>query len=154
MKSRRSHRYGVYPQVLLPLGDRRLGLGEGHAAYVLPFLVQKPWGKWTLYGNAGYWWQTAADKRNYWYAGTVLERALNERLRGGVELFGSTPQERGGRVEVAFNLGGIWKLNEHLNLLYSAGRDIVGDARVIAYVGLQSFTQIMSTELVKSNLGG
>jgi hypothetical protein len=72
---------GVYPQVLLPVGDHRRVLGEGQAAYVLPFLVQKAWTKWTLYRNVGYWWQTAA------------------------------------------------------------GRDIVGDARLIAYVGLQFLTK-------------
>jgi Putative MetA-pathway of phenol degradation len=132
---------GVYPQVRLPVGDPRRGLGEGQAAYVLPFLVQKGWANWTLYGNVGYWWQTAADQRNFWYAGAVLERELNERLTLGAELFGSTPQERGGRAEVAFNVGGTWKANEHINLLCTAGRDIVGDARVIAYVGLQFLTK-------------
>ena len=44
------------------------------------------------------------------------------------------------RAEVGFNVGGIWKVNEHINLLCTAGRDIVGGARVIAYVGLQSLT--------------
>lgn len=132
---------GVYPQVLLPTGNQRRGLGEGQAAYILPFLVQKGWEKWTLYGNVGYWWQTAAERRNFWYGGAVLERELNERLTLGVELFGNTPQEREGRAEVAFDLGGKWKLNEHLNLLCTGGRDIVGNARVIAYVGLQFLTK-------------
>jgi outer membrane putative beta-barrel porin/alpha-amylase/extracellular solute-binding protein len=132
---------GVYPQVLLPLGDHRRGLGEGRAAYVLPLLLQKDWAEWTLYGNVGYWWQTTGDQRNFWYAGAVLERELNERLTLGVELFGSTPQEKGGRVEVAFNIGEVLKLNEHVNLLCSVGRDIVGDARVMAYVGLQFLTK-------------
>jgi hypothetical protein len=52
---------GIYPQVLVPTGDRRHGLGEGRPAYVLPLLAEKAWSKWTLYGNIGYWWQTAAD---------------------------------------------------------------------------------------------
>ena len=34
---------GVYPQLLLPTGDRAQGLGEGRPAYVLPLLVQKSW---------------------------------------------------------------------------------------------------------------
>jgi hypothetical protein len=34
-------------------------------------------------------------------------------------------------------LRGAWKLNEHINLLCAAGRDIMGDARVMVYVGLQ-----------------
>jgi len=83
----------------------------------------------------------APDRRNFWYGGSVLERELNERLTLGAELFGNTPQERGGRAEIAFNVGGAWKLNEHINLLYAAGRDIVGDARVMVYVGLQFLTK-------------
>jgi Putative MetA-pathway of phenol degradation len=132
---------GVYPQALLPLGDHRHDLGEGQAAYFLPFLAQKGWAKWTLYGEIGYWWQTAPNRRNFWYGGSVLERELNEQLTLGAELFGSTPQERGGRAEIAFNVGGVWRLNEHINLLYAAGRDIVGDARVMVYIGLQFLTK-------------
>jgi hypothetical protein len=70
-----------------------------------------------------------------------LERELNARLTLGAELFGNTPQERGGRAEIAFNVGGAWNLNEHINLLYAAGRDIVGDTRVMVYVGLQFLTK-------------
>ena len=132
---------GVYPQLLVPTGDRAQGLGESRPAYVLPLLVQKSWDTWTLYGNVGYWWQTAAETRNYVYAGVVLEREINERLKLGAELFGNSPKERGGRSEMAFNLGGTWKLSNNINLLFAGGRDIVGDTTAMAYVGLQLLTK-------------
>ena len=132
---------GVYPQVLAPTGNHARGLGEGRAAFVLPLLAQKSWDKWTLYGNIGYWWQGAHETRNYFYAGAVLEREINERLELGVELFGNSPKERGGSSELAFNVGGTWKLSKHLNLLFSGGRDIVGDTHAMAYVGLQLLTK-------------
>ena len=132
---------GVYPQLLLPTGDRAQGLGQGRPAYVLPLLVQKSWDKWTLYGNVGYWWQNGTDSRNYFYAGAVLKREINERLTLGVELFGNSPKERGGWSDIAFNFGGSWKLSTHLNLLFAAGRDIVGDTTAMAYVGLQVLTK-------------
>jgi hypothetical protein len=132
---------GIYPQLLLPTGDQARGLGEGRSAFVLPLVAQKSWGKWTIYSNVGYWWQTAAETRNYVYAGAVVEREINERLELGVELFGNSPKERGGRSDVAFNIGGTWKLREHVNLLFSGGRDIVGDTRVMAYIGLQVLTK-------------
>jgi Putative MetA-pathway of phenol degradation len=132
---------GTYPQLLLPTGDHAHSLGEGRAAFVLPLVAQQSWGKWTLYGNVGYWWQTAAETRDYFYAGAVLERELNERLEIGVELFGNSPKERGGNSELAFNIGGTWKLSSHVNLLFSAGRDIVGDTHAMAYVGLQVLTK-------------
>jgi Putative MetA-pathway of phenol degradation len=132
---------GTYPQLLLPTGDRPRGLGEGRAAFVLPVLAEKSWGKWTLYGNVGFWWRNAADTRNYVYAGAVLEREVNDRLTLGVELFGNAPKERGGRSDLAFNVGGAWKLSKHFNLLFSGGRDIVGDTTAMAYVGLQLLTK-------------
>ena len=132
---------GIYPQLLLPTGDRARALGDGGSAFVFPLLAQKNWEKWTLYGNIGYWWQTAAETRNYLYAGAVLEREINERLELGVELFGNSPKERGGRSDFAFNLGGTWKLSNHVNLLFAGGRDIVGDTTAMAYIGLQFLTK-------------
>ncbi len=132
---------GIYPQLLLPTGDHARGLGEGRLAFVLPLVAQKNWEKWTLYGNVGFWWQTAAETRDYVYAGAVLEREINERLTLGAELFGNSPKERGSRSDVAFNLGGTWQLNKHVNLLFTGGRDIVGDTTTMAYIGFQILTK-------------
>ena len=132
---------GTYPQVLVPTGNHARGLGQGRAAFVLPFLAQKNWEKWTLYGNVGFWWQTAHESRNYFYAGVVLEREINEQLEVGIELFGNSPKEHGNRSDVAFNIGGTWKLAKHFNLLFAAGRDIVGDTHAMGYLGLQLLTK-------------
>ncbi len=132
---------GIYPQLLLPTGDHARGLGEGRSAFVFPVVAQKNWEKWTVYGNVGFWWQTAKETRNYVYAGAVLEREINERLTLGAELFGNSPKECGGRADVAFNIGGTWKLSEHVNLLFAGGRDIVGDTSAMGYIGLQFLTK-------------
>jgi hypothetical protein len=71
----------------------------------------------------------------------VLEREINEWLTLGAELFGISPKERGGRFQLAFDVGGTWKLNKHLNMLFSGGRDIVGDTTAMGYVGLQLLTK-------------
>jgi Putative MetA-pathway of phenol degradation len=132
---------GTYPQVLAPTGDRARGLGQGQPAYLLPLLAQKSWGKWTVYGEVAYWWQTAPETRDYIYAGAVLEREITDRLTLGVEFFGNSPKERGASSDFAFNVGGTWKLSTHLNLLFAGGRDIVGDTHAMAYVGLQVLTK-------------
>ncbi len=132
---------GIYPQLLLPTGDQARDLGEGRPAFVLPLVAQKSWDKWTIYGNVGYWWQTAAETRNYVYIGAVLEREIGERLTLGAELFGNSPKERGGRSDFAFNIGGTWKVSNHINLLFAGGRDIVGDTSAMAYIGLQLLTK-------------
>jgi hypothetical protein len=132
---------GTYPQLLLPTGDHAHGLGQGRPAFVLPLVAQKNWEKWTLYGNVGFWWQTAAETRDYFYAGVVLEREISERLTLGAELFANSPKERGSRSDVAFNLGGTWKLSKHVNLLFAGGRDIIGDTNAMVYIGLQLLTK-------------
>ncbi len=104
-------------------------------------LAQKNWEKWTLYGNVGFRWQTTAATHNYVYVGAVIEREINQRLTLGAELFGNSPKERGSRSDVAFNIGGTWKLSEHLNLLFAGGRDIVGDTTAMGYIGLQFLTK-------------
>ena len=71
----------------------------------------------------------------------MLERDFSERLTLGVELFGNSPKERGGRSDFAFNVGGTWKLSKHLNLLFAGGRDIVGDTTAMGYIGLQFLTK-------------
>ena len=83
----------------MPTGDHSRGLGEGRPGFVFPLLAQKSWDKWTLYGNVGFWWQSAPESRDYFYAGAVLEREINERLELGVELFGNSPKGRDGRSE-------------------------------------------------------
>jgi hypothetical protein len=50
-------------------------------------------------------------------------------------------ERAGDGCEVAFNVGGTWKLTKHLNLLFSGGRDIVGDTHEMAYIGLQLLTK-------------
>jgi Putative MetA-pathway of phenol degradation len=132
---------GIYPQMWASTGDHSRRLSEGRVAFVLPFVAQKSWEKWTLYGNVGYWWQTGAETHDYVYAGEVLEREINERLTLGVELFGNSPKEHGGRSDFAFNVGGALKLSTHLNLLFSSGRGIVGDTHAMAYIGLQLLTK-------------
>lgn len=58
-----------------------------------------------------------------------------------MELFGNLPKERGSRSDVAFNLGGKWKLSKHINLLFAGGRDIIGDTHAMGYIGLQLLTK-------------
>jgi hypothetical protein len=50
-------------------------------------------------------------------------------------------KESGVRAAVAFNVGGTWELAEHVNLLFTGGRDISGDTRALVYLGLQIVTK-------------
>lgn len=132
---------GTYPQVFAPTGDAKSGLGSGRPTYELPLLVEKSWKKWTLYSETEYWLQPAPGQKNYWFLGAVLQRDINDRLSLGLELFGNTQKQPGARPDIAFNIGGSFKLNEHLNLLFTGGRDIFGDTKAMLYLGLQILTK-------------
>jgi hypothetical protein len=56
-------------------------------------------------------------------------------------LCGTSPEDHNGRSDVALNVGGRWKLSKHLNVLFSGGRDIVGNTHAMAYTGLQLLTK-------------
>jgi hypothetical protein len=133
---------GIYPQMFAPTGNYREGLGGGRPNYILPLLAEKSWGKWTLYGNVGYRLQTALDEQSYWYTGAVLQREINDRLSLGFELFGNTTTIPNGRPDFAFNVGGSLKLNDHLNFIFTGGRDFVGDTHAMLYLGLQIVTKV------------
>jgi hypothetical protein len=133
---------GTYPQMFAPTGNHRRGLGGGRPNYILPLQAEKSWDKWTLYGDLGYRLQTALGQQSYWYTGAVLQREINDRLSLGFELFGNTTTVPNGRPDVAFNVGGSLKLNEHLNFIFTGGRDFVGDTHAMLYLGLQIVTKV------------
>ena len=56
-------------------------------------------------------------------------------------MFCNSPKECAANFDFAFNIGLTWKLSDHFNLLFSAGRDIVGDAHAMAYIRLQLLTK-------------
>ena len=66
---------------------------------------------------------------------------ITDRLSLGLELFGNTQKQSGTRPDVAFNIGGSFNLTEHLNLLFTGGRDIYGDTKAMLYLGLQILTK-------------
>lgn len=73
--------------------------------------------------------------------GAVFQHDITDRLSLGVELFGNTQKQSGAPPDVAFNIGGSFKLAEHLNLLFTGGHDIYGDTKAMLYLGLQIVTK-------------
>jgi hypothetical protein len=130
----------TYPQIALPTGSKTKGLGDGKPSYIVPFVPQKTWGEWTLYGNIGYWIQTARDTRNFWYEGAVLNRKISEWLELGAELYTNTARNVDETYDIGFNLGGTLKLSNGYNLLFSAGRSLRYGPDLQVYIALQVLT--------------
>jgi hypothetical protein len=132
---------GVFPLVELPTGDHDRGLGNGKAQFFLPVWLQKSWGDkdrpWTAYGGAGFWYNPGNGNRNFWRTGILLQKQLTDQLTLGGEVYYETAATRDSDGHTAFNLGGIYDIDEHYHLLFSAGRDIDGPNRFSTYLGFQ-----------------
>jgi hypothetical protein len=127
----------VYPQVTLPTGDDQRGLGEGKPSYRLPLVVQKSWGRWTVFGNVGAALQSRPGSRDFWFHGLTVVREVSPSLELGVEEYGNSPTDRDERTSMGFNLGGIWKVADATGVLFSAGRTFRGEEATTVYLGIQ-----------------
>ena len=115
---------GSFPLIEVPTGDASRGLGAGQTRVFVPVWIQKDFDKWTTYGGGGYWINPGAGNKDYLYSGWLLQRQVTEKLALGGELFHQTADRVDGRDSSGFNLGGVYDLNEHYHLLFSAGRGI------------------------------
>jgi hypothetical protein len=117
---------GIFPLVELPTGNADRGLGNGKAQLFLPVWLQKKFGDgWQTYGGGGYWINHADGARNHWFFGWQVQKDISEQLTLGAEIFHSTEAAVGQGASTGFNLGGIYNLDEHNHVLFSAGRGLV-----------------------------
>jgi len=136
-ETKSSPQVGVFPLVELPTGDASRGLGSGQTAFFLPVWIQKSWGPWMSYGGGGYWSNPGIGNQNYWFTGWLLQRQITKRLAVGGEIFYLTASAVGGGSRTGVNLGGTYDFDEGHHLLFSAGDDIHGSGRGMAYLGYQ-----------------
>jgi hypothetical protein len=116
---------GIFPLIELPTGDQGEGLGAGHVRAFFPVWVQKDLGNdWLTYGGGGYWINHGGGTldQNYWFFGWLLQKQVTKQLAIGGELFHETAQTIGGEDTTGFNIGGIYDIDDHNHLLFSAGR--------------------------------
>jgi hypothetical protein len=116
----------VFPSLELPTGNRKRGLGAGHASFFLPLWMQKSFGPWTTYGGGGYRFNrdSSVGDQDHWFVGWLLQYKMTEQLTLGGEVFHETADTIDGDDSSGFNLGGSYDLDEHNHLLFSAGRSL------------------------------
>jgi hypothetical protein len=126
---------GIFPMLVLPTGDFDRGLGLGHARLFLPLWLQKSWGDWQTYGGGGYYinQDNMVGDKNYWYAGWQLQRKVAENLTLGGEVYYQTATSIFLKDSAGFNLGGIYDLDEHNHILFSAGRGFLNASTTNMY---------------------
>jgi hypothetical protein len=126
------------PRIDFATGSVHHGLGNGGTQVLLAASVQKTLDPFTAYMTAGYAVNDGAGNRSYPFAGVVIQREFGPHWTLGIEVFGNAATSTALPSSVGFNAGGYYKLDEHGQLLFSAGRGLVHAARtdrVSTYVG-------------------
>lgn len=127
---------GIFPLLELPAGNANQNLGNGKVWIKLPIWAQKSWGAWTTYGGGGYAINSAKNMRNYFYAGWLLQKEINEHLILGAEVFTQSRVSNNSRSFTVISAGGYYNFTNHLSLLFNAGHSVLGEQHLIAYLGL------------------
>ena len=128
---------GTFPLVELSSGDRKRGLGTGHAQVFFPLWLQKSFEAWTTYGGGGYWINPGKGNRNWWFTGWQLQRQVLSNLILGAEIFHETPSEKGGESDTKLNFGAIYDFSGIYHLLISAGHTVQGASGFQGYIAFQ-----------------
>ena len=127
---------GVFPQLELPSGDGRRGLGNGSLWARLPVWVQKSRGPWTTYGGVGYQINRAPGMKDSLFAGWLVQREVTKRLILGTEVFHQNAQAVGARQTTFTDVGGYYTLRGELSLLVMVGHTVSGERHSVGYLGL------------------
>jgi hypothetical protein len=128
---------GIFPLVELPSGNSTRGLGNGKTQFYIPLWLQKDLGKWTTYGGAGYWINTAEDSKNWVFIGWQIQNQVTKSLSIGGELYHTSPEAVGSDPETRFNLGFVYDINKNNHLMFSAGKGIQGPVKAQIYAAYQ-----------------
>lgn len=130
---------GINPEITLPTGSERRGLGAGRVTVQLPLLYQRRWGDTWFYGDLRYKWQAGEAGKSHWFLGVAFERRLNERLKLGAEFFGTTSQSPGDHSNLSFNVGGRYRWARGKEFIASIGRSLLAEPDLTLLIGLKMF---------------
>lgn len=132
----------VYPTVVLPVGNQKLGFSTGHAQLFLPLWLQKEFGPWTAYGGGGYWINPGSGNRNFGFIGAALWRKATERLNLGIEVFHQTSPASTVKASTGLDVGMSYDISETWRVLGSVGTGLQnrGDTNLVSYYAAVSLS--------------
>lgn len=136
-ESSRCPMVGTFPQLEIPTGSARRGMGNGKLQAFLPLWLQKSFGKWTTYGGGGYGINPGTGNRDWWFLGWQAQRQVLDNLALGAEIYHRSAMREGEEADTNFNLGMVLDLSDRHHLLLSAGRAIAGPTRFQIYFAYQ-----------------
>jgi hypothetical protein len=128
---------GVFPVCELPTGNPSKELGNGKPQVLLPLWIQKSFGKkWQTYGGYGYWINPGEGNQNWNFVGWQIQYQMVRKVSIGTEVYYTSPDTKGGRSDVRFNIGSVIDVNDQNHILLSAGRSFTNNnISLQCYVG-------------------
>ena len=121
----------IFPRVILPTAGK--GFGTGRVSVLLPVWAQKSFGPWAVFGGGGYKINPGIGQRDFATASIALTRTLSDRLSLGIEASRTGPEAVDARATTSLGLGGIYKLNNHVALLFAGGPGFEDGTRAARY---------------------
>jgi hypothetical protein len=115
--------FAVIPELSLPTGSQRDGLGSGHASMIIPLVAEKHIGAYQLSGQLGYARSFGGDEESFPFGVLVTVKPL-ERLKVGVELAGDAPSPHPSRYELNGNVGFKWEATPRMEIHGLLGRTV------------------------------
>jgi|SRR5579872_3070920 len=124
------------PVYYIPTGNVNRNLGNGRPSLLLPLWLQKSFDSWTMYGGGGYIINPAPKLKNYLLAGVVLQKALNDKLTLGGEIYSTGQQSITVKASTLFDFGGNYQVSKLFGIQFAAGHNIIGQQQIYAYAGV------------------
>ena len=133
----------IYPQLVIPTGDERRGLGGGRLETIFPVQIGRHFlnDRLFLYAEVGYTAFESREKDDAWFYGVAAEYEVFDGFELVGEIHGEVPVTGPSRPDVLFNLGFKHALTENIRLITAMGRSFSakdGDGPAfLAYWGVQ-----------------
>ena len=115
--------FALIPELSLPTGSESRGLGSGHAALVVPMVVEKHVGPVMLSGQVCYGRSFGGDE-DYVPLGILVTTKLRDTLKVGMEIAGEAPADRFSDCALSTNVGFKWKVTRHMEVHGLVGRTV------------------------------
>jgi hypothetical protein len=128
----------TFPIIEVPTGSASRGLGNGNTQIYLPIWLQKDFGKWTVYGGAGYWINRGAGNEDWLFSGILVQYNFTEDFFLGTELFHQTPSSVFATDNTGVHIGGGIPVAPTYQVIFSAdaGNGITSYKHFAYYFGL------------------
>jgi hypothetical protein len=114
----------VVPELSLPTGSESRGLGSGHAALVVPVVVEKRLMRLTLSGELGYGRSLGDGDEAFVPLGLLVTAKPRDTLKVGMEIAGEAPASHFSDCELSANVGFKWKATRRLEIHGLVGRTV------------------------------